>query len=838
MGNYNSYAYEIMGPEWVAIREEDFELSPSVTVIEQGHGFTLAQSRIVVDARFYTNNYPQGDASGQAFTAAIYPRGYEDHTGPIQQVIIPCNSAAVTGGTATTTVVGDLADPSDDNATLLNGDQNDRIAAFFAVNNYPMLNGKRILNVELLYTAYTFDNFDDFFTDIQIENATGTDMSFGPMQGASDGPVSSVFSLSLGELNHFALGTPVSTSERLPWRYQDLQRFEATAGATRLNVAFRTFTADTTDNMFVGYAALRVTYCEEARVAVGGRIFGNTPGGAAFTVGVNTITLRTVDTHAVNPALVAGDYDVVISAVNAGSFGFGGSISSSAYPPINAIRQLYAMPEHPGVRVNVTQDVGDVFTAEEVNVLPQISVHTTGGGVLTEVHVYGRQVAAPVYGSVTAAQDIRDSALTDISFPYVRYYARRFGDTSVSLLLSTTSPTISGSSVTLTPAEWDALPEIVDGWKEVTKRFNVVPIMGNISGQPTWTWSASGELVGNRWEVLGMRAPAISGIPGNLTQEVPSAQRLGSATYGAPTIGATTLLTWLAPPASGVSADPSADATLIFSTLPPSVTGVGVTVEYLPVESLGTICGLTSSCAPTGVAYHEVTWAPIVSGVSFGSIELQRMDEYDTEWQTIMLTTNPGVVSFRDYEARVGVESSYRARTLNLYEFEGDWSSTVTSTIPAPGVSGSTGAGVLIFTTNETQDGSAVLAYSETWDRVERTEEFIFPEADTVVLQRLYGKNYQTAFRPAERGGESFTRTLLIKDAAVSTPELDRVAESLRNLAWLDVSYVCVRNELGDRWLATVIIPDAQVKRNRRLHLVRATIIEATDTPSPVDPEA
>jgi hypothetical protein len=204
-----------------------------------------------------------------------------------------------------------------------------------------------------------------------------------------------------------------------------------------------------------------------------------------------------------------------------------------------------------------------------------------------------------------------------------------------------------------------------------------------------------------------------------------------------------------------------------------------------------------------------------------------------------MLATDPTTHTFNDYEARVGVLSSYRIRTLNLYDFAGGWSPQTTATVVAPGVQTAAGAsptGVLIFTTNEYQDGTGNLAYVETWDKSGPTESFVFPEADTVQLQRMYGKNYFTTFHPEERGGVQFSALMLLKNAAVSSHTLDNVAEAIRNLAWADTSYVCVRTEDGDRWFATIVVPDVTLKRSRQLQLVRVEITQTTDTPSPVDP--
>ena len=201
-----------------------------------------------------------------------------------------------------------------------------------------------------------------------------------------------------------------------------------------------------------------------------------------------------------------------------------------------------------------------------------------------------------------------------------------------------------------------------------------------------------------------------------------------------------------------------------------------------------------------------------------------------------MKSTNPATTGFNDYEARVGIESLYRLRMVDVYDFPGPWSETITATIPEPGVTiGCTGGHLLIFSSNERQDGSINLAYSSVWEGRDVEETFTFPEASFVQLQAMYNRDYFTAFRPMERGGEQFSRTVLVQAAAIS-PETLADFTGLRDMAWADVSYICVRDEDGNRWFATVLVPSGRVLRDRRLYMAPVDIIEVTDTPSEVDP--
>jgi hypothetical protein len=223
-----------------------------------------------------------------------------------------------------------------------------------------------------------------------------------------------------------------------------------------------------------------------------------------------------------------------------------------------------------------------------------------------------------------------------------------------------------------------------------------------------------------------------------------------------------------------------------------------------------------------------------LTSASFGAYEIQRLDSLH-DFQTIMLATNPAVTSFNDYEARVGVQSVYRIRARNAYDFVGSWSPAVSATIAEPGVTIGCGGGhVLIFTSNEQQDGSLNLAYSNAWQG-EVQEAFSFPESSSVQLQAMYDRDFATAFHSPERGGERFERDILVQAAAINPPTLGDF-RGLRDMAWADVSYICVRDEDANRWFATVLVPSGRVAHFRKIYIATIGIVEVTSTPSQVNP--
>lgn len=253
------------------------------------------------------------------------------------------------------------------------------------------------------------------------------------------------------------------------------------------------------------------------------------------------------------------------------------------------------------------------------------------------------------------------------------------------------------------------------------------------------------------------------------------------------------------------------------------------------LAATGMFLGITHTniYAKAGFSALEVT----PSRFWLGYYEMQRRDEVETDWQTIMKATNPALIDYNDFEARVGVRSDYRIRYVNHYNFVGAWSTEVSGMVPSPGVylSEALGEGhVLIFTTNQFQNGLRNLAYSSVW-MGEVEESFTFPESDFVQMQLMYNRDFYTAFRPLERGGEQFERTVLVQAAAIA-PETLADFTSLRDLAWDQIDYVCVRDEDGNRWFAIVTVPSGNVLRNRKLYLAPVRVVESTDTPTPVDP--
>lgn len=873
MANYNPNGPYILGNEWVPIKQNDITFSSAANSVEYGVRLTTAANYKLQEARFYIATPPPQFYENHIMNVSIYPYGQEAISGPIERVVIPALTVTTGGGVTTIdgrTALASVYDPSSDGGIVFNyggGSGTTRTAQFtfdmapYVTNSQPILQGKRILGVNFLYNLsvsgpqyYTPNSISNLLLYIENSAAGSANLLRYPdlWQGPQFQGDQTISRIRLGDTIFFPNDDRFGL-ELWPWNAATLANFGG--GGTPIYVWIKIPTLDGTGpNAILAYAALEIFYCAENRVASGSHILNDrfwqqsaSPYGGmelSYVYNTNIVPLRTVSTtiaaNATQPFLPAGDYTMTLSQGN-----WGDVTQLPPQPTLNACRQLYVVPGLQATQVNIPTPanesiVGKTMTKVSTNILPQLSLHATGGVLLTEPHVYGRQAAANIGfngpNTDTAIQTVLDNYGVARSYTQVRFWARRFGDTAQSLTCTNITSTFS-----ITPAQFDLLPEILDGWKQVDGRFDTPIVAGN-SVFPTLQWTTfPTEKDGNRWQILGAYAPAITGSA--LLPLQRSTVQLGAATYGAPISGSSINLRWspyYGPPSQSPVIDVTADASFLLSVDPPTVTGAAVIGLSQPITGIGQACGINPAFIPSGIGYNRITWSPVwstqglpISG--FGYYELQRSDQL-TDWVTIMKATSPTITGFNDYEARVGLLTSYRIRTANSYLFFGSWSSTFTNTLAAPGVTGtSMGADdhVLIFTSNYWQNGLRNLAYSMAWETHRPEEAFTFPEAGQVAYQAMYNRDFYVAFHPTERGGDQFKRTILVQAAAIA-PETLADFTSLRDMAWDSMPYVCVRDEDGNRWFANITVPTGRVMRDRKLYLADIGVVETTATAATV----
>ncbi len=859
MGNYNPNQPQVIGNEMTGIRNVDLRPDSSA---EHATGLTLSGSTQVGSARFSVNKLNSYGDNAIIYLASVYNKGDIDDSGTIQSCIIPVANVSVTGGTSAPDTGGDYL------AAIYNPDTGTlRMTIASGLNMYPLtaawmrfrtadyafLANKRILEVNVLANI-TLNNDTDgngniFTPFIGFTNSNSPASILGftanllnifpaidgqTIDRPNDFVPHPTHRLGTGAIVPIAMSaTSLATGERLPWGYTDLSQLGA-AGSWFFTVMFgQNFfsTGTINDTATIFYAALEVVYCDEKRVAVGGLNPDVVNNGQWF---IQSIPMRAWPAKTANPVLAAGSYDLTITR---GEQGYLGPYTDSPDPGINAFRYLSEVPPYNGTELQIPGSLPDAIGQELVatysTTLPQLTLHATGGPIISDSQGFGQSIAAHVYGVNFARQIVRDPTASGLSYTWIKFWARHMNGTSANLAVNYSGTPL----LSLTPAQVDAYPLVADDWHEVT---SIIPAV-NVATSGTIQWTSASAAANSRWEVIGVASPALTGLPsaGLLTQ---APNQNDNATYD----GATSFLTWMPNGVTGAfvtapSGFPGCDASVMLGVAPGAPSGFTVTQRVQHLVGIGLDC----LAVPQGIAdslyYNRITWnTPSSSGFpNFGYYELQRQDIV-TDWQTIMAATNPAATGFNDYEARPGLQSDYRIRTVTDQGFYGPWSGTVSLTTASPGASGGASFAnghVLLFTSNEAQDGSRNLAYASAWDgaSAQVEEQFSFPEAGFVTLQAMYNKDFYTAFRPTERGGEQFQRTILVQAAAIA-PETLADFQSMRDLAWASLSYVCVRDEDGNRWFASVTVPEGKVRLNRTIYLATVNVAEVTSTSTQVNP--
>ena len=615
MGNYNPHRPTILGQEWAPVRESPYLLD---TETERGVTFVLDTATTVVSGAVYIDSVPAA-LSGRGITMAVYEAGTEHLTGPIQRVVVPPVSGIYQLVESDSNF--DL-DPNEATIAqaLTNSNDISYVTALGDINFFIMfdtssvasqLSGKRILAVNFLYVlggtqpGTTGSSGLPVRQDLYLRRngAFGSLDSKLAYQGQPNINVSvttapTVDRSTLG--NAYAIEllqvcSPLGTGATFfPWRPDNLDEFDLGTTLTSALGAYFTQTDGCSGCVATGsvvprnnytYVALEILYCEETRLLYGGKGYVAC---APHTLvqGQNKVMLRPSDTFgAAGKLLQPGEYTVTVTEADFGQYanGIGGTYA------MTALQELYSLPSHTGVVVDARIREGATFTRDTSDILPRITLHTSSG-VVTGVHDYDTLAIGNVYEAVDVSPDVvMRSGGAAVAYPQVRFYARRFGGTNVALALtSLTQPTW---TVKLSVDAMDALPEIVDGWREVTLRFpsSATPTFSDTGGTHIWVWSADGLEANNQWQVLvPYGASATSG-----------AFDTSAATYG----GATAFTT-----ITGQTLNTDADATIIFSQDPPAVTGLAVEVLTQSLEPVGEECDLVPGCVPTGLYYHHLTW--------------------------------------------------------------------------------------------------------------------------------------------------------------------------------------------------------------------------------------
>jgi hypothetical protein len=470
-----------------------------------------------------------------------------------------------------------------------------------------------------------------------------------------------------------------------------------------------------------------------------------------------------------------------------------------------------------GIELDRASRVGEEFDVEVTRVLPYLELSDTPdptSSALSYSHAYGKNAGMPVFAGSSPSQTWVGLTADATPYPWVRFWARRFNDdcTGVPSLTATTG----AASVSITCADFLELPVITDGWRQVTLRFGAPP---TLTGSGTITWS-SPAATGAQWQILV-----------DIGQDANGNSNFGTG-FSFPTYVPDGLRFF-------------EDTPYYFVQDPPTVTGVAASLASTQLTPISLDCGTPGACIPTGMGFVVLNWTSLSTSSAsatgtFGYYEVQRQDDVDSTWETVATFFGLAETQFLDREARVGVASRYRVRVVTDYGIEGPFSATVTATIPQ------TDAGLWLFSSNFDVLGFYAFAAPEVGSSQPQLA-ISYYEGSSVTYQEMFGRNNRVAFHPRERGGETFSVTLLPNQGASGAGSMGQYFARFRSLAWSAIEevygwnnpYVCVRDGEGNRWYADVTIPASAFDRRKPLynHIehLNVTIVETLDDPVPFD---
>lgn len=838
MGSYNQFHPTVLGQEFPPVVSDPILLDTASSV---GYRYTPINRDDVQVVRLQTVDPLPGQALRKCLTADIYPVGAAPSTGVVRTMLIPVASGTLGSGAANVggaTVAECVKNPSDTKYTSLTG-ASSTLRLWFdttASRVSRALTNARILDVTIRYAITgPFDTLPNGLV-LALERPSASKVF--DMDDALTGPTNQYDNVvahrsRLGDLNPFWYTgfDPLTAYERAPWHYAAGANLHtgltamAASGGTNVNVQFHTSTAAAGTEWRIQYIAMEVAYCAESRVAAGGleMTTGATIAQDLFSWDINVGSMGS--SWGLEGVTLRGFYyDVVVGQ------GYCGALSVAHPVPIQIPRlsagQIY--PPHEGIVITKTLREGETWTAEPTDAIPALVMYAEDVGpssanIITGSQVYVEQLVATVDATV-ATTELQARLVDDVAatYPFVRFYARVQPATAAELtVVQVTSLGVAvGPSATITVDQLEALPEINDGWRKVTLQWDA-PVVTTGSGLVYISFSTLAD-PGAPWEILGADAN-----PADVADQ----------DVAVPTYGDTTAKALI-----DSVADYTADLTVMLVQAMPVPADLTTGTAIQPLVVVDESCDLPVAGIPTGIRYITLSWdtdnSPAVAG--FAWYEVQRHDTtMDTDaWETIATITGVDQGEASDYEARIGVVSSYRVRFVHVDGYTSDWSNTATATVLAPGVTGTqVSASVLVMTSNHNPSGNA--AHVMTWDGSGvPAQDFTFPEGGQTILQPMYQRDYRVAFRPLERAGVEFTRTLLVNALGVPPQTLSDGFTGLRDLAWDTVPYVCVRDEQASRWLTAVSVPSGSVRdvpSAGHLMLAQVSFAEVTAIPAPID---
>lgn len=774
-------------------------------------GFTPTATASLSRVDFYTSGVVFDDFN-QWTLATLYQRGREQAFGEVRSTVGTVFNAATTG----TVVPGGLPSAAllfttDQTWITLNNGQ--YVDINFSVPSFQTPR-PRILNVafQLQITSPAATGAAVTFNYRTLTPAT-MPIGVASIPSSATGVPDDVYTLNTGEI--FLAGydyiTNPSLSGRRPWFTTDLTNLQlGTIDLRILNTGAPSWNLQ--------WASMTVTYCEENRQAVGGVVLTSDSSIPWASNSWSSISdLWDLDLGSPGTQVLAGR-EYLLSLTRATD------MSLSRVTSQQALWRQFGEPRNLSAIAPANPAIAECFTMQRLVdgriARPPVSMDracaivagTAGGLNLAASQPYQR---LNVQTGSTVTQDVVSSVTA--TYRTLGFTVRKVGSPGD---LVATIFGAGGSTATLTPADFATYETDASGYADVTVTF-ATPVTMTAGVERTIIFATGNS--SDRWEMPSFDTGTSNAFYNN-------ANYGGTAQVG--------------------NSFNNLDYAVTMATTVPAVTGASISRGFFQLTPV--LAGCVDK-QPHSMDYANICWGkvPVVSGspfvtgaplvTGFCAWQVDRRDTL-TDWRRIASISDYNINCFEDFEGRVGVSTDYRVRLMRLDGACGDWT-TVTGFVrvgasqatQAPAVTGGA-CPALLFTANESP--ASTVAYPLAWISAGAgvpTEDFTFAETETVVTQRIHGRDYQVAFRPLERDGVRFSRTLLVNALSVPTARLDSGFTSLRDLAWETLSYVCVLDPRGGRWFATVLVPGGTVREANQVYLANVDIIETTDRPSVVD---
>lgn len=207
-------------------------------------------------------------------------------------------------------------------------------------------------------------------------------------------------------------------------------------------------------------------------------------------------------------------------------------------------------------------------------------------------------------------------------------------------------------------------------------------------------------------------------------------------------------------------------------------------------------------------AHAHITWDATSLAADFAATIVQRL--HPSGWFDIFRIGTEATVAADDYEARLGVEESYRVLVEDIYGIRSPAPSPVTVTLPE-------GNDVLL-TSNQSPAGNTAISFE--------TLDVGLPEL--VAVTPTNGRYGQRVQRSSDNLGETLSITLDLFDA--EGPDLWRtIIARLR----ADLPYLCVLSPTGHRWFVGEASASVGSPKFDHAH-APISLVEITDTPAVV----